>query len=178
MRTIGYLLLFLACAGGGWYGSLLLEKRKQQLLGLLRMAEYLSREIDYQLSPLGEAFYHTARRLEEPWKGFCLRVSARLEENLKEEREGEKKEDFMEIWEEQVAYVGNYHLWKKDLEILKRMGKGLGQLDKEMQLLQLRMAKDEIEEARLEACEEKKKKGRLYPMLGTCMGALGILLLL
>lgn len=172
MRWAGYLMIFLAAAGGGFYASLLLEKRKRQLAILKRAVISLNREIDYQLSTLPEAFHHTADRVEEPWKSFWEETGRNLEKSR------EIRKEFLTLWEDQIKEAEKFHPWKQDLNILKELGKGLGQLDKQMQLAQLKLTGEELLEMEREAEEECKRKGHLYRMLGTCMGVLGIVLLL
>lgn len=172
MRWIGFGMIFLASAGGGYYASMLLEKRKEQLFILRRAVLSLKREIDYQLSPLSEAFCNTAHRIKEPWAGFFEETGRQLLE------EGKEGRDFVGIWEERMQMAQKFHPWKKDLSLLKSIGQGLGQLDKKMQLSQLTLLEEELSEAEKEAEEERRKKGHLYRMLGPCMGILGILLLL
>lgn len=172
MKWIGYSMIFLASAGGGYYASMLLERRKEQLLILRRAVLSLKREIDYQLAPLSEAFSHTALRTKEPWGSFLEETGEKL---AKEVTQGT---DFFQIWENQMKTAAKFHPWKKDLAILQALGQGLGQLDKDMQLSQLKLLEEELLEAEREAEEERVKKGHLYRMLGPCMGLLGIILLL
>lgn len=172
MRWTGYLMIFLAASGGGFYASLLLDKRKRQLLGLRRVVVSLKREIDYQLSTIAEALLHTAERAEEPWSDFLKETGIQLQENRN------SGEEFETLWNIQVEKAESFHPWKKDLDILKDLGRGLGQLDKEMQMSQLQLTEEELLEAEKTAEEEKKKKGHLYRMLGVCMGILGIVMLL
>lgn len=172
MKWMGYSLIFLAAAGRGYYASFLLEKRKEQIWSLRKAVLSLKREIDYQLSPLSEAFCHTAVRTTEPWGSFFEETGNKLA------REGQQGADFIEIWGIQMKKAAKFHPWKKDLAILQALGQGLGQLDKEMQLSQLKLLEEELLEAEREAEEERIKKGHLYRMLGPCMGLLGIILLL
>lgn len=172
MRWLGFFFIFLAAAGGGYYASSLLDKRKKQLQSLRRAIVFLSREIDYQLAPLSEAFAQTAQRTEEPWKSFFSELS-----NTMQRKSGDEKE-FHETWNIELKNIEKFHSWKKDLSILEALGQGLGQLDKEMQLAQLKLSAEEIVEAEKDAEEQRQQKGRLYRMLGPCMGILGIILLL
>lgn len=172
MRWMGYSMVFLAALFGGFYASMLLEKRKNQLLGLKRAVTFLGREIDCRLSSLEEAFLHTADRVEEPWKGFFAKAGESMG-NL-----GEGEESFEAMWLGLVKRAVQFHPWKGDLDILRALGQGLGQLDKKMQLEGLSLAAEEICQAEAEAGEEYKRKGHLYRMLGACLGLLAVILLI
>jgi len=64
------------------------------------------------------------------------------------------------------------------LDILLRLGKGFGELDKKMQLMQLTVAEEEMKELLQEAQEEKRTKGKLYQTLGVCMGIMSVILII
>ena len=54
--------------------------------------------------------------------------------------------------------------------------KRLGQLDKTMQVAQLKLAEEEVIQAQNEALDEYKRKSQLYKTLGVCMGVLGVII--
>lgn len=83
-----------------------------------------------------------------------------------------------EILGDSIRTAAKYHPWDSDLEILRTMGKGLGELDKKMQLARFELAIEEIRQAEQEAGEEQKQKGKLYQTLGVCMGILGVILII
>lgn len=172
MKWIGYSLIFLSAVAVGYYASLQLEKRREQLILLRKAVLSIKREIDYQLSPLSEAFLHTAKRTKDPWKSFLEEMGEKLT------KDGIQEADFFEIWQKEMKKISRFHPWKEDLALLQSLGQGLGQLDKEMQLSQLKLFEEELFEAEKEAGEEGRKKGHLYRMLGPCMGLLVIILLL
>lgn len=195
MKIAGCILIFLAATGAGLYASMELERRKKQLAGLRRGIVSLMREIEFQLSPLCEAFLHTGERSEQPWNLFFKNVGQKLEicnvageytdyeyTNMEQNNlfysEKNYPMNISEIFEWEIKKIEKFHPWKKDLEILKTLSKGLGQLDKEMQVAQLKLAEEEIMQAEKEALEEQKKKGQLYKSLGFCMGILGVIILL
>jgi stage III sporulation protein AB len=165
-------MIFFAASGGGFFASVQLERRKRQLGGFKRSLLFLRREIDYALAPLPEAFSHTADRVEEPWKQFWKGAAEELQKGKK------SRVDFFTYWERQVQNIKRFHPWQKDWELFYRMGKGLGQMDKEMQLSQLQMLEKEMESREEEAGEECRKKAHLYRVLGACLGGLGVILLL
>lgn len=178
MKIAGCIFLFLAAAGAGIYASTELERRKKQLAGLRRGIVSLMREIEFQLSPLSEAFMHTGERSEQPWDVFYKNVGQKLEICNAGSFACNDSMDVPKIFEQELKKTEKYHPWKKDLEILKTLSKGIGHLDKEMQVAQLKLAEEEVIQAEKEALEEEKKKGQLYKSLGFCMGILGVILFL
>ena len=83
-----------------------------------------------------------------------------------------------EIFEKELKGMRNYHPWDKELDVLLRLGKCLGELDKHTQILQLSIAEEELSSLIHEAEEEKRTKGKLYRTLGVCMGMLSVILIM
>lgn len=176
VKITGCICIFLAAAGAGLYGAMELERRKKQIAELKRGMLSLEREIEFQLSTLSEALLHTGERVEKPWKGLFSYMGERLED-----REGTKfalRENIPELFLEGRKKYEKTHPWKKEWDILTSLFQNLGQLDKEMQMAQIRMAKEELDQIEKEAKEEQRKKGKLYQWLGLCMGTLGVILFL
>lgn len=175
MKMVGCIFVFLAAAGAGIYASMELERRMKQIASLRRSLLYMEREIAFQLSSLAEAFSHTGERSNPPWDEFFFDLAKQLE---RQERNicGEEK-NVVDIFQKARKRYEKTHPWKKEWEILERLFQGLGQLDKEMQMGQLRLAQEELTLAEQEAREEQKNKGQLYRSLGICMGILGVILL-
>lgn len=175
MKIVGCICIFFAAAGAGLYASKELERRKKEIVSLRKSILSMEREISFQLSTLSEAFLYTGERSEEPWKEFFKDMAKKLEER---ERKYYGEEQGVEgMFREVRKKWEQMHPWKKEWEILEQLFRGLGQLDKEMQMGQLRLAQEELTLAEQEAGEEQKKKGQLYRSLGICMGILGVILL-
>ncbi len=172
---VGCIFVFLAAAGAGIYASLELERRMKQIASLRRSLLSLEREIAFQLSSLAEAFSYTGERANPPWDDFFCELAKQLEVQ-DGDIWGEEK-DVVDIFQKGRKRYEKTHPWKKEWEILERLFQGLGQLDKEMQMGQLRLAQEELALVEQEAKEEQKKKGQLYRSLGICMGILGVILL-
>ena len=172
MRLIGCILILIGAAGAGIYASAQLEKRKRQLSSLRRTVLLIEREIDYQLSPLSETMILAAEKADKPWDVLFRSFSRVLMEK------NSPRAEIDVFMKQEIKKMEGYHPWKKDLEILMNLVKGLGQLDKTMQLAQLKMAEAEILQAEEEALEEYKKKSQLYRTLGLCMGVLGVIILI
>ena len=67
MKLVGYLLIFVGMSGMGVYASRQLERRLKQLNSLRWLLVYISREIDYQLTPLSETMAVAAKKADKPW---------------------------------------------------------------------------------------------------------------
>jgi stage III sporulation protein AB len=172
MKFAGCLSLFLFFTFCGIYGSNQLEKRIRQLKSLNKAVLFMKREIDYHMTPLAETLLHTAARTEYPWCLFFEKAG----KNFQERREGICCPD--EIFEKELKGMRNYHPWDKELDVLLRLGKCLGELDKHTQILQLSIAEEELSSLIHEAEEEKRTKGKLYRTLGVCMGMLSVILIM
>lgn len=172
MKYIGCILILIGTAGAGIYASAQLEKRKRQLSSLRRTILLIEREIDYQLSPLSETMILAAEKADKPWDVVFRNFSRVLMEK------NSPRAEIDVLMKQEIKKAEGYHPWKKDLEILMNLVKGLGQLDKTMQLAQLKMAEAEILQAEEEAREEYKKKSQLYRTLGLCMGVLCVIILI
>lgn len=172
MKYIGCILILIGAAGAGIYASAQLEKRKRQLSSLRRTILLIEREIDYQLSPLSESMVLAAKKADKPWDVVFHNFSQVLI------KKNSPREEIDVLMKQEIKKAEVYHPWKKDLEILMNLVKGLGQLDKAMQLAQLKMAEADILQAEQEALEEHKKKSQLYRTLGLCIGVLGVIILI
>lgn len=172
MKWVEISVLFCFFTMSGFYASSGLEKRIRKLKNLEKSLAFLNREIDYRKSPLGEALCRTAEKSKEPWKNFFMVVGEKLQNNSEEFCRPD------EIFKEAVTRIKSYHPWEKDLHFLLNFGKIMGEADKNTQLVQLCMAKEELNGLIEEAEEEQKKKGKLYQTLGICLGMMGVILIL
>lgn len=170
MKILGCILIFAGMTGAGVYASLKLEKRQRQLGSLRWMIVYIAREIDYQLSPLPETMISVSKKAEEPWNLLFQNLGQVLNESMS------FKMEIDALLEIEIKKMEMYHPWKKDLDILVALVKRLGQLDKTMQIAQLKLAEEEIMQVQKEALEEYQRKSQLYKTLGICMGVLGIII--
>lgn len=157
-------------SGMGMYASGQLGKRKTQLKNLEKALLCLEREVDYHLAPLADAFTQSGKKAEKPWN--------LLFQKMGEGMAGQKNASAENVLLEAVEEIKKYHPYSADLAILTSLGRGLGELDKEMQLARLRLAIEEIRQAKEEAREEQRQKEKLYQTLGVCMGILGVILIL
>lgn len=159
-------------SGMGMYASSQLGKRKTQLKNLEKALLYLEREVDYHLAPLADAFLQAGKKAEKPWN--------LLFQKMGEEMSGQKNVSVSAetVLRETIGKIKRYHPYAADLDILISLGRGLGELDKEMQLARIKLAVEELRQAQEEAREEQRQKEKLYQTLGVCMGILGVILIL
>ena len=172
MKTVESFFVLILFTSAGIYASNQLEKRIRQLKDLEKAIFLIKREVDYQLSPLGEAMLHTGSRAEFPWSQLFIKTGERLLH--KEEKEGKPEVCF----KEEISKIRTYHPWEKDLDILFILGRNLGGVDKKLQIAQLTAAEEEVRQAIQYAKEEHQRKGKLYRTLGVCIGLMGVILLI
>lgn len=170
MKLVGCLLIFVGMSGMGVYASRQLERRLKQLNSLRWLLVYISREIDYQLTPLSETMAVAAKKADKPWSLLFENLGQVLNETTS------FKTEIDVLLEREIKKIEIYHPWKKDLVILVNLVKRLGQLDKTMQVAQLKLAEEEVIQAQNEALDEYKRKSQLYKTLGVCMGVLGVII--
>lgn len=159
-------------SGMGMYASSQLGKRKIQLKNLEKALLCLEREVDYHLAPLADAFFQAGQKAEKPWNLLFQKMGERMagQDNTSASVET--------VLLEAIGEIKRYHPYSADLAILTSLGRGLGELDKEMQIARIKLAMEEIRQAQEEAREEQRQKEKLYQTLGVCMGILGVILIL
>lgn len=172
MKVAGCVCLFCFFTSCGLHASYQLEKRIKQLKSLKKAVLFMKREIDYRLTPLADTLLYTAEQTEQPWCFFFEGAGKGFQER------SERICYPDEIFGKELRKMRSYHPWDRDLDVLTRLGKCLGELDKKMQIMQLSIAEEEIETLYQEAVEEKKTKGKLYQTLGVCMGILSVILVI
>lgn len=172
MKVIECGSVFLLFTAAGMYASAQLGRRKRQLKHLEKALLLLSREVDYHLAPLADAFSQTAHKTEKPWDQLFERMGKWLDSPEGCLLSAE------EMLKQALKSTARYHPWKKDMEIMKSLGKGLGEMDKETQLARLEMTMEEVRQACQEAGEEQQQKEKLYQTLGVCMGILSVILMM
>ena len=164
---IGCLLIVLTGGAIGYLQSKKLTARTLFFEEYQRFLSELTLQIRYDSSSLKCILekLRDYRRLAPLLKECCERI-----------QEGDP---FFEAWNKGVGKLSKDNgLLKGDMELLLDLGKGLGISDLEGQLSHLKL-NDELTKLRLEEAREcKAKKGKLYQMLGLCLGITTALLFL
>ena len=78
MKAAGCILILIISTAAGMYAAGQFEKRVYQLKELEKAVLILKREIDYRLSPLGEALVHTGKRISYPWNQFFIQAGEKI----------------------------------------------------------------------------------------------------
>lgn len=164
---IGCLLIVLTGTAVGYLQSKKLTARTLFFEEYQRFLSELTLQIRYDSSSL--------ERILEKFSGY-QRLAPAIKVCCKRMRAGDS---FFDAWNNGIGKLPKDNgLLKGDMELLLDLGKGLGISDLEGQLSHLKL-NDELTKLRLEEAREcKAKKGKLYQMLGLCLGITTALLFL
>ena len=164
------LMILSGCMGAGiWYSQLCIRKWRN-LQNCQKALMILRNEIIYGRTPLPVAFAQMAGRTSGSVSVFFHTVSRRLEEG------GGRLED---IWTASLQEILTAsEMRQEDRQELAGLGNTLGYLDARMQVQALELYEKRLEGSLLAWEQEKEKKARLYPVLGTMGGALICLIIM
>lgn len=171
IKIIGAVCIIIACTAIGFSGSYRLYGRYGELAELKKILCLLSGEIRFGSSTLEEAFGTMAERVEVPYSGFF---------NWLSEKMGERTSvSLAALWQEAVEKrLPGARLDRGDKELLGRIGKDLGCLDRETQLNTIALAAEQVEERKQALSGELPKKMKLYNCLGILSGVFLTILLI
>lgn len=166
LKITGCILILLAGAAAGYVQSRKLSMRVSFLEQCVRLVSALETEIRYNAGSIGELIKKHIQ--DSPYHSFLKNCLQNLQ----------RGSPFEKAWSGCVeAIPREYGLLEEDRAALDEFGKGLGVSDTDGQVnhckLYLGVLRDRLKDAKT----EKEKKGKLYFMLGTSLGA-GIVLLL
>lgn len=163
MKIVGCLLVIGSTTGMGFYFSIEMKSRIEDMKELLKLISLLRGDIRYANTPLPEAISAIARRNEGKFKSFFTKISDALQEL--------SGQTFLDIWKNAVEHeLIDVSLNKKDKEQLIHFGESLGYLDKEMQLNTFDAYMIQLEEEIGELTKTVKEKSYLYNSLGIMAG--------
>lgn len=167
-RLLGAVLVLGAMGWLGWSEGAALRKRTALLRELVGALERMERELTFRLTPLPDLLSNLARETAKPLSDFfaaCAR-HARSPECL-----------FGAAWEREAAGLYPW-LDERTMEVLRRLGRGLGRCDAEGEGRLLKAAATDLRD-RLAVLEgESRRLERLYRTLGLTGGAFLILVLI
>lgn len=146
------------------------SRRPRELKSLSVALSMLESEIAYGINPLPEALERVAGRSDKNVALLLNRVAREL---------GAKSGDTArEIWERALAaFYRNSSLTPGDLVILRGLGANLGMSDRQDQLKQLHLAREQLEHEIVLAEEEASKNVKLWSYLGFLGGLLAVIIL-
>ncbi|MHB1419261.1 MAG: stage III sporulation protein SpoIIIAB [Bacillota bacterium] len=156
----------LVVSGAGFFGVTMARnyaRRPWQLRWLQSALQMLETEIAYASSPLPEALDHVARSCHHPIE--ILFQGAR--EELKE-REGVT---VAEAWEAAIKkFQPVSALLSSDIGVLVSFGRGLGRSDREEQLKNLALTREQLRLQEVAAEAERVRSERMWRILGFLVG--------
>lgn len=161
MQILGKSLLLLGIALLGFRHAAGLRRRVACLRDFLRALERLERELSFALLPVDALL----ERSKLGSKGDCMRFFSLCEAHFSVRSE----ECLEEIWEESL-YRAKLPLGDEDLLLLREIGAVLGRYDGENQRLAFGRIHGRLEEQLHDADEEAKRMGKVYCVLGVCIG--------
>lgn len=163
LKILGAILTISSSAAIGFYFSIILKERVEDLKDLKKCIFILRGDIQYSNTPLPEAIGSMAERNQSNFKLFFEKVSDELSK-----LEGKT---FCEIWEKSIDEdLKDTCMNKKDKTYLANLGENLGYLDKEMQINTIDLYIEQLESELEETLGTVKEKTRLYNLLGVLSG--------
>ena len=130
LRAIALCVMTGSCAGLGFLKSAALSRRLSQLRTLKRIEMFLHGEISCARTPLPDALWNIAGKVEEPFREFLRELSEDLN------RYGGSS--FGEVFADNVdCHLRDTKLTKEDRDRFSGLGRSMGYLDKAMQLANL-----------------------------------------
>ncbi len=171
MKLLAAIMIFFSSSAYGMSLSLEMKNRifclEQIQIGCLLMKN----EMEYGTILLSELFDHLSERTEGEWKLFFSGVSKAAEEA--------STDSFYEIWEKNTRQYLDHMPWKKEdrMEFIE-LGKGMGYLDRQMQLDQLKLYQIRLNQKIQEGRKLWRDKGKIYQTLGVMTGLMTVILLI
>lgn len=154
--------MILGTTGIGYSRRKHLQERISCIAQAIWLFQYMESEIGYQKSELSVVFQRASGRMEGIYPQILLTIAERLML-----RGGD---DFMQIWRNEWDHAGVQGvLGKEELEIIRSFATG-GYQDVHMQLIQIRMVREQLEKQRERLEAEFFQKGKLYLCIGVLSG--------
>lgn len=172
LKLIGALIVVVATTSYGFYRSSLYKKRVEQLKHLIYIFNRLRSDIQFNLTPLPEAFRQLSLTIESPFNTFFKQLYLNLEQDR-------ISSSFEQIWAtelEKLQYESE--LLPQQLDILKQLGAVLGISDSEDQYQHLQHAIERLTIEETIAVEEHGKYASLWRNLGALVGVALVILLI
>ncbi len=163
MKIIGCSLIILSTTGIGFYFSIDMKSRMEDLKEWKKLICLLRGDIRYANTPLPEAINSAGRRHEGNFHAFFNTVGTQLQELV--------GETLAAIWKSAAEKeLSCTSLNKKDKIQLIRFGENLGYLDKDMQMNSFELYLTQLDEEITELSRTIKGKAYLYNSLGIMAG--------
>lgn len=171
IKMVGAVCILIACGYIGLKIAGMYKKRVEVLKFLQNGLNLLETEINYGATPLPIALKRISKKLHKGAAILFIHAANKLEEN--------KGIPACVAWEEGVNRLNDVTpLTEEEINILTCFGKSLGNSDKEEQLKNIALAKEQLK--MVEKCAEvaKEKNQRMWRYMGFCLGAVIVLILI
>ncbi len=169
MQIIKYILLiliFLLSAAIGIAVSKIFENRVKELREFKNNLNIMKNKIKFTYEPLKEIFCDIANESASAVEKIFKKISIKMENN-----------QLKEVWENSIQEA-DISLNQEDKDIIKRLGKLLGQTDVDGQLSEIELTESFLDIQIQKAEEAKKKNQKLYKTLGIVMGLVFVIILI
>lgn len=167
IRLMGAACLACGAMGLGLGAIAHLDGRVKDLRSLLVGLECVQRELSWKLAPLPDALNLAAQQCQGA-PGEFFNLCAHGAQNL-------RGRTFAQVWQ-QAGEASQMRLEQLDVELLDALGSVLGQYDGESQRQALEHTREQLEEQLAQACEQRRRLGRVYGALGVTAGAVLMIL--
>ena len=169
VKIVAIILVVGSCTMIGF----LLAKRYGQRVRELRMInsalKHIETEIVYGLTPLPNAFYQIAMRMEEPVRSVFSLMSERFHDH-----DLSTAEIWQNSWEVNQSKLA---LKKRDYDILFQLGHSLGQTDRDNQVKHIGISLSYIQAEEEGARLDQQKNEKMYQYLGFLTGIMIVILM-
>ncbi|MBQ3666417.1 MAG: stage III sporulation protein AB [Lachnospiraceae bacterium] len=170
LKILGSTLIILSGTCMGMKASEHLFLQNEGLKKLKKMIVLLRGEIKYNHTYLSQAFEHVSNKISDPFSGFLLFVSEKLNEN--------SGKSFQEIWKESVREkLQIIDLTAIHLKKIEELGDTIGFLDTDMQIATFDLFIEQLDHDIEENNQKLKDNSKLYKCLGLMGGILVVLII-
>ena len=146
--------------------SKIFENRVKELREFRNNLNIMKNKIKFTYEPLKEIFCDIANESASAVEKIFEKISIKMENN-----------QLKEVWENSIQEA-DISLNQEDKDIIKRLGKLLGQTDVDGQLSEIELTESFLDIQIQKAEEAKKKNQKLYKTLGIVMGLVFVIILI
>jgi stage III sporulation protein AB len=171
LKLMGVICIIGGCGWGGLVIAGMYRKRAEILRVLQNGLSLLETEISFSSTPLPVALKKVGEKLDQE-SGLLFSHAAEVLQEESGSVASEAWEKGLEVLRQHVPML------EEETSILKHFGQGLGCSDKEGQLNNISLTRQQLRLAGEMAEEDRKKNQRLWQYLGFCLGTVIVLLLI
>ncbi|MCI8272997.1 MAG: hypothetical protein HFJ55_02810 [Clostridia bacterium] len=165
LKLILLISIFLLSTGIGITVSKIYENRVKELKEFKNILNIMKTKIKFTYEPLGEIFKQIAKDSNTQIEKIFGEMATQIE-----------YKDTQEVWTNciQEACIS---INQEDKDVIKRLGKLLGQTDVDGQISEIEVAQEFLDMQIENAEEEKKKNQKMYKTLGVVVGLVFVIIL-